>query len=672
MRFLPFVFVISVALVSCGGGGASTPSSAAVASHVTATFPPVNGLWSASLGPWSARSSGKLNAIVVDPSNADTMYVAGGIGSADGVTTDTGIFKTTNGGASWTAVNAGVTDTTINSLSIDANGALLAATEDGGMLRSIDGAASWHQVSSALRVRQIIHTSSGYRAAAADGLYVSSDGTAWTLAATTRVAANCVGGDGANVYLGLIDGTIARVQNGAVTYLATLPTLDAPPVVHAIAVDPQNSRSIYASLAGIVDGIYSDALFHSADSGTTWTQVVLPASLRGAQAIAFSRATPHRLYVAGTGLAYTDDGRSFAQAQGYGDARSLDVLANDQIAIASDQGVAFGSYGSAFTPMTAGLPINIVRSVAVSGSSIVVTMQDFPPARSLNAGTTWQTLTANSSENGTAYINPNSPNLCYIVDGAVNVSTDGCASFSSEAIGGYLSSTQPIATVPNSVRTYALSSSGPAVADDGIHFTAVSWPVPGPVDLAIDPHNGSSLFVSSAAGGVRVWHSSDGGASFSPSASLAPPGPSYPNDAPALAVDPTNSNTVIAVTETAVYRSTDGGATFTPLRQTMQQFSARVRRNPDALSREISTTLGYNIGEHVAFAQTGSQSLLLISNGGGAFASTDDGTTLHAMTSGAISHAFEGFAVDGNHVCTGTDGQGVICTTTPQLAAIAQ
>lgn len=673
MRVLWLLVLSAVALCSCGGGSSSSQL-VPKAQTPTLTLPATSGIWSASLGPWNASNSGKLNAFAIDPHDSSTMYVGGGIGTDDGVTTDTGIYKTTNGGASWSAVNAGLGDTTVNWLIFDSSGnALYIATESGGIFRSTDGARSWKQVSNAQSVREIVLNNGIFYAASASGVLSSSDGTTWTLFAPTQAAANALAVSGNDVYAGLVDGTVLHVTSSSQQRLADFPALGAPPAVHAIAVDPNDSHSVYATVAGMVNGIYSDALMHSSDSGASWQPVTVPQSLRGAQAIAFSRTVPHRLYVGGVGLAYTDDARTLNVTNGYGDARTLTVLDGDRLAIASDQGVALGTIGGSFSPVTAGLPINIVRSVAVHGSMVLVTMQDFPPARSTDGGASWQTLSVNSTENGTAYINPNQPNICYVLDNGINVSTDGCSSFFPQAIGTHIASTQPFATDPSSAQTYVITENGAYSATDGAHFQPSGWSVPQPVDVALDPRNGKSMYVSSMSGGPGIWHSLDGGATFSRSNTLIPPGPSYPYDAPVIAVDPANG-TVVAVTETAIYRSNDGGATFSAVQEMQWQNRLRSsvlalgrRLDPDARERETQTG-GYNIGEHAQFVSTGIGTVLVITTSSGMYASTDDGTTLHSLRADALSHSFEGFTTDGHgKLCSGTDGEGVICATLSSL-----
>ena len=91
---------------------------------------------------WSASSSGLTNlgvlCIVIDPSNTANLYV----GTAKG-----GVFKSSNGGASWGASNTGFPNTDVRALVIDpSNPATLYAGVDSpgsGVYKSSNGGASW-------------------------------------------------------------------------------------------------------------------------------------------------------------------------------------------------------------------------------------------------------------------------------------------------------------------------------------------------------------------------------------------------------------------------------------------------------------------------------------------------------------------------------------------------
>src|SRR5438477_10530431 len=78
-----------------------------------------------------------VNFLVVDPSAPSTLYAG----------TGGGVFKTTDGGASWTAINTGLTSAflTVYALAVDPSkpGTLYAGTNGLGIFKTTDGGASW-------------------------------------------------------------------------------------------------------------------------------------------------------------------------------------------------------------------------------------------------------------------------------------------------------------------------------------------------------------------------------------------------------------------------------------------------------------------------------------------------------------------------------------------------
>ncbi len=88
---------------------------------------------------WSAVNSGLTTTNVVDlaidPTAPETLYAA----------TDGGVFKTTTGGASWSAAKVGLPDETVFVLAIDptAPATLYAGTFLSGVFKTIDGGSSW-------------------------------------------------------------------------------------------------------------------------------------------------------------------------------------------------------------------------------------------------------------------------------------------------------------------------------------------------------------------------------------------------------------------------------------------------------------------------------------------------------------------------------------------------
>jgi photosystem II stability/assembly factor-like uncharacterized protein len=237
---------------------------------------------------------GRLNCIAFHPTNANTFWV----GSPAG-----GLWKTTNGGSSWTTVTdnlpvLGVSDIAIDptnpntmyiatgdgdmALSLSTiNGAPAGDTKSIGVLKSTDGGATWNttglswSVSSSKLIRRLIINPNNPQiliAAASDGIYrTTNGGTTWTNAAAAYfIDAEFKPGDPSVVYAATksLNSQIARSTDGGATWfaVATLPnvirinlavTPASPTLVNAVGVNPQSG------LAG---------MWYSNNSGAGYTQ----------------------------------------------------------------------------------------------------------------------------------------------------------------------------------------------------------------------------------------------------------------------------------------------------------------------------------------------------------------------------------------------------------------
>src|SRR5439155_1654570 len=102
-------------------------------------------------GSWSAVNTGLptfnysyVSALAIDPQTPATLYAE----------TEGGVFKSTNTGGSWNAVNTGLTATPVGALAIDPQtpATLYAGTRAlppgrrGGVFKSTNGGASWSAV----------------------------------------------------------------------------------------------------------------------------------------------------------------------------------------------------------------------------------------------------------------------------------------------------------------------------------------------------------------------------------------------------------------------------------------------------------------------------------------------------------------------------------------------
>ncbi len=194
-----------------------------------------------------------IYAIVVDPVNPETVYAG----------TLTGVFKSTDGGATWRAVNSGLKTPAVQALAIDSTSSggqrpasaqvLYAGTRQGDLYRTTDAAATWTLLESrdfpvtaiALKPGQ----GSVAYAATADGLLRSTDsGAHWNLAAggIWRLKLDAVVVDSHNpavVYVVGPGGVFKSSDDGenwgptSVGLLGTQPT--------TLAIDPRDSLILY-------------------------------------------------------------------------------------------------------------------------------------------------------------------------------------------------------------------------------------------------------------------------------------------------------------------------------------------------------------------------------------------------------------------------------------------
>jgi photosystem II stability/assembly factor-like uncharacterized protein len=220
--------------------------------------------------PWNGTSS--VSTIVIDPTNARTLYAGtGGFG--------TGVFKSTNGGTNWYAIDNGLTtggSLDVRAMVIDPlNPNTLYVTGVTGIstAKTIDGGARWtpFSVPSGLRsgfatAIDPTQTATVY-IAGPSGISKSTDaGVNWSeinkgisdtfvvcLTVDPSAPATLFAGTG-NTWGGLFK----SVDGGA--NWAVVPEM--PPFVYTVAVDPANSRMIYAAS--------NNGVFRSTDGGATW------------------------------------------------------------------------------------------------------------------------------------------------------------------------------------------------------------------------------------------------------------------------------------------------------------------------------------------------------------------------------------------------------------------
>src|SRR5439155_11015016 len=140
---------------------------------------------SAGVNTWTTTgpAGGRVQSLAVDPVTTTIIYAG---------TDGGGIFRSTNGGASWTAINAGLSNSSVSALAVSfaSPTTLYAGTDGGGVFKSTTSGTSWsattglgNPVVNALAIHP--GSASILYAGTAGGVFTSTNGGAsWTAAST--------------------------------------------------------------------------------------------------------------------------------------------------------------------------------------------------------------------------------------------------------------------------------------------------------------------------------------------------------------------------------------------------------------------------------------------------------------------------------------------------------
>ena len=212
----------------------------------------------------------EVMCVAPDPADTNTVYC----------TTPYGVFKTVDGCATWTEMNAGLKALYAPSLIVGKGGLLYCVTED-GIYRSTDGAGHWSRMPLSVTGTRVLAQSPAdpsFLIAGTEsyGLYVSHDGgNIWTRSESgvDHMTFYSVAFDPVNpaiVYAGGYVTGVYKSVDGAKSWTRVNEGLTNP-TIHAIAVDPLDHNHVYA--ATLWGGV-----FGSLDGGAHWKSAGLSGS----------------------------------------------------------------------------------------------------------------------------------------------------------------------------------------------------------------------------------------------------------------------------------------------------------------------------------------------------------------------------------------------------------
>ncbi|GAC1575166.1 MAG: hypothetical protein NVS3B7_07560 [Candidatus Elarobacter sp.] len=260
----------------------STAAASPAASPSASPTPPYNRLAFREIGP--AVGGGRVTSVAGVADDPQRYY----LGSAGG-----GVWKTINGGATWTPLFEKQNVSSIGALAIDPRNhdVVWAGTGETNPRNDV----SW-----------------------GDGIYRSADGgTTWTnmgLAATRAIASVVIDPRNTNVVLaGALGDVFAdspergvyRTADGGKTWAKTLYVGPRSGVSELVA-DPKNPDILYAGIWQfqrrpwtMTSGGNDDGIWKSSDGGTTWKRLTghgLPAGMTGRIGLAVAPSNPNRVY----------------------------------------------------------------------------------------------------------------------------------------------------------------------------------------------------------------------------------------------------------------------------------------------------------------------------------------------------------------------------------------
>ena len=248
---------------------------------------------------------GLITALVLDPSSAGTIYA----------TTARGLYKTTDGGHTWTARGDGLGKHSVLALAVDpaSHGSLFAATDTGGVYRSGDGGGAWSAANSGLATRWIGAVAFDpktpglvYAGTEAGRLFRSTDGgREWSELKTPfpQVSVSTITIDPVDsnlIYVGTNSEGVFRTSDGGLTWVRPTDRLKRGTIWN-ITVSPGSPSVVYAGT--------HDGLFKSSDRGLTWTGVSKGMKSYNVLAVALDPAHPETIYAAtAIGVHKSNDG----------------------------------------------------------------------------------------------------------------------------------------------------------------------------------------------------------------------------------------------------------------------------------------------------------------------------------------------------------------------------
>ncbi len=548
-----------------------------------------------------SNTGGRITSLAIHPSDAQTIY----IGAAAG-----GIFKTTDGGASWMPIFDNNSSLAIGDITVaasnknilyagtgEANGGGGSVSFDGlGVFKSLDAGVTWQSIG------------------------LEKAGSIGKVAIDPQNPNRAFVGAMGYLYEKSADRGVFRTLNGGQTWQKVLFQTDSTGCID-IALNPQNPNIIYAAMwermrypnsrnyGGATCGIY-----RSKDGGDTWEKLTsgLPSKDIGRIGLALSPADPSVIYGIYTdeigyfkGVFKTSDGgNSWTRFDTGGHLNNM-----------------FSSFGWWFGKIVAD-PID-VNTVYALGLDVYKTS---------DGGTNWTTISSSIHVDQHAlWINPNNPNQLYAGnDGGFYTSDNGANSWN-------FKDNLPITQFytceidfKNPQRLYGGTQDNgtwrtlTGATNDWAHISGGDGFV-----CLVDPSDNKYVYASSQNG--SFYRSTDGGSNFQ--SGLQGINLSEPRNWKTPVILSPNNPSTLYYGSNRIYRSTDRANSWVAI-------------SPDLSKGNTTGNLAYGTLTAIAVSPKNAQIIYGGTDDGNAWATSDGGTNWTKINNGLPNRWVTNIAAD--------------------------
>jgi hypothetical protein len=415
-----------------------------------------------SLGPANSSAfagrlpgQGRVNAVAVDPNNPNIWYVGAPAG---------GIWKSIDAGTSWTSLFDAFPQIGVSGIAIDPNNSntIYIATGDDdaadsysiGVFKSLDGGITWNEtglnpnnttIGWLMNEITIDPTNSQIIWVGTNqGLYKSTNaGLTWSNKRTGNIKDFKLKPSDSNTIYAVSINQFYKSIDGGETFTSITDNLPSSSGRMVLGVSPANSNVVYVLSANTgANGFSFQGIFKSTDSGTTFTKKSNSTNIMESSQAWFDLAlevSPTDENVLYTGCLNiwksTNGGNSFQQlnswfqnneSYSHADIHTLKIF-NGKLYCGSDGGIyVSGNAGESFIDYTAGISISQFYRISVAEGNtakVIGGLQD-NGGQVLNNGN-WNTYHGGDGMDNV--IDPTNQNLLYgftQYGGSLNISTD--------------------------------------------------------------------------------------------------------------------------------------------------------------------------------------------------------------------------------------------------------